>query len=184
MESDNAAVKRLLADVLEETRSALVPLVARRLESEYGTGWRARVLATYQSRHTYQGDASAGDLTGDPGVLFSVILQEWSVLRRALPGCRHWIDLLKGFRNVWAHASGLDLPVAAAAYVVACELGERAGLRNLSRLRASRDNVLAASRAFPSRPHSIRPRPATQSLARQQRGRNRARAGVSTPTAA
>jgi hypothetical protein len=103
------------------------------------------VLSTYQDRHTYQGDACAGDITGDPGVLLSVVLQEWPALRRALPGCRHWIDLLKGFRNVWAHASGLRTPVAVAAYVVACELVERAGIPGLPALRATRDRLMRAS---------------------------------------
>jgi hypothetical protein len=145
METANALVKRLLSDILEDSRKGLSSIVARSLHRRYGPNWRATVLATYQDRHAYQGDACANDLTGDAGVLFSVILQEWAVVRRDLPGCRHWVDLLKGFRNVWAHASGLGLPVAAAAYVVANELGERAGFRNLRQLRARRDHILRVS---------------------------------------
>lgn len=145
METANALVKRLLTDILEDCRKGLAPVVAGSLHRHYGPGWRTRVLATYQDRHSYQGDACAQDITGDAGVLFSVILQEWPAVRRDLPGCRHWIDLLKGFRNVWAHASGLGLPVAAAAYVVANELGERAGFANIRQLQSRRDHVLLAS---------------------------------------
>jgi len=149
MHGTNARVKHLLADALESIRTGLAPIIETRLAVAFGPTWRRRVLAEYLRRRPLY-DASLGDLTGDAGVLLTVVLQEWDTLGRHLHGCRHWIDMMRVMRNVWAHASGLDMPVAASAYTAAYELAVRAGLRNVGDIRRRRNAILREISAVPS----------------------------------